>query len=230
MTLRTKFENFTIEGGGTRLRHGAGVAGYTHRYIAAEVAAAVDTTCLALPDYVGAKALTVAVNGPTVKALTDGRKYLQFDGTNDTLKSDSITGGDVATVILIARARTTDSATTIVASGSGVSINRNGASGTVINPSTPANNPEKLDNQWRFLAAVATASAASLTVDGTKITATPDPAGVWGTSLRLGANGAPNFFSPIDVLELITYPTALSDADIALVRTAMKAYYADELL
>ncbi|MFF2485263.1 hypothetical protein ACFVSU_02620 [Microbacterium sp. NPDC058062] len=204
------------------VHHSAGVVGYTHRWTPYEILPAVDAACLSWTDYVGGLALS-ATNGPTVKALADGRKYLQHDGGNDTIRSTSVPSGDVATVIMVARGRATDTGTTIYASGTGVSINRNGTTGTVINPGAAVNNPTKLDNTWRLVAAVATASDARLIIDGVKATATA--AGIWGTALRLGANGTPANFSMLDVAEVITYPTALSDADIALVRTAMIAAY-----
>ncbi|MGB7239930.1 MAG: hypothetical protein WBD41_28590 [Rhodococcus sp. (in: high G+C Gram-positive bacteria)] len=210
-----------------KIQAGLGVAGFTHRYTPNGILGAVGAIVTSWADDIGSRALAGA-NGPIVRALADGRKYLEFDGVNDTIKNDTMPAGDVGTVIMIARNRATDTGTTIMASGTGVSINRAGTSGTMLNPGTGVVNATKLDNQWRFVAAPATAAAASLTIDGVKATATPS--GIWGTNLRIGANGSPNFWSQLDIVEMVTYPTALSDADLATIRTAMKSSYPAILL
>jgi hypothetical protein len=210
--------------------HAPGVTGFTHRYVGLATTVDVGRELTVWQDLVGTAHLQPAGTSPvgtSPKVRQSTTRYLEFDGINDTLKSDSMSTS-VQTVIMVARARSTDSATTILASGTGVSINRNGASGTVLNPGVATNNTVKLDNQWRFVAAVATASVATLSIDGTKITATAS--GTWGTSLRLGANGTPGYWSPLDVAEVITYPTALSDGDVATIRTALQAVYTGMLL
>ncbi|MDV8076524.1 hypothetical protein R4P47_08140 [Rhodococcus sp. IEGM 1370] len=210
-----------------KIQTGLGVAGFTHRYTPNGIAGAVGAVVTSWADDIGTKPLA-GTNGPTVRALADARKYLEFDGVNDVIKNDAMPAGEVGTVIMIARNRATDSATTIMASGTGVSINRAGTSGTMLNPGTGVVNATKLDNQWRFVAAVATAAAASLTIDAVKATATAG--GTWGTNLRIGANGSPNFWSQLDIVDMVTYATALSDADIATIRTAMKSSYPTLLL
>lgn len=205
-----------------RFRHGAGVAGYAHRYMPDDVTTAVGAVTTSWTDYVGGKTLT-GTNGPTVRAIGDGRKYLEFDGTNDTIKNESFTVGNLQTVVMVAKGRAADSGTTIYVSGSAISVNRNGTAGTTINPGSPTNNATKLDNTWRCVAVVATASDARLIIDGVKATATPN--GTFANILRLAANGTPAFFSQLDVIELIAYPSALTDGQVATVRTAMLAAY-----
>jgi hypothetical protein len=204
------------------LRHSTGVSGYKHRWIMNEVTAAVDATALSVPDCVGG-ATSTGTSGPTVKALPSGRKYLQFDGTANTL-SAAVPAGDAVTVVLVARSRNTSG---ILASGAGVSINSTttgvlftgGGSTTVAKPPL---------NQWRFIAVTSDGTTGTVTVD--EATASASMTGTFGNVLRLAANGTPANFSQLDVLEVIPYPTVLTAAALASVRAAMKARYGTILL
>lgn len=204
------------------LRHGAGVSGYRHRWIMNEVPAAVDTVVTSIPDYVGGVPFT-GTSGPILKALPSGLKYLQFDGTANTL-SAAIAAGDALTVVLVARARAISG---IFASGTGVSINPT-TTGVLFTGggSTTATNTTL--NQWRVIAVTADGTTGTVTVDGAAASAAMT--GVFGNVLRLGANGTPANFSQLDVLEVIPYPTALNAAALASVRAALKVRYGSILL
>lgn len=204
------------------LRHGAGVGGYKHRWIMNEVPAAIDTVATSVPDYVGGASFA-GTSGPTVKALPSGLKYLQFDGTANTLTA-AIPAGDAVTVIMVARSRNTSG---ILASGAGVSINptstgvlfTGGGSVTVAKPPL---------NQWRVIAASSDGTNATVTVDESSASAAMT--GTFGNVLRLAANGTPANFSQLDVAEVITYPTVLNAASIAAIRAALKVRYGSVLI
>jgi hypothetical protein len=129
----------------------------------------------------------------------------------------------MSTLVLVARTRSTDGAFTVLAAGATTTIVRAGTSGTALNPGTQSINPTKTDNTWRVIIATATATEANITIDGVKTNATANNA--FGNMLRLGADGTPSLFSKLDIIEAVTYPTALSDADKASIRTAMKNSY-----
>lgn len=208
-------------------RHSAGVTGFKHRYMSEDIGTAVGSVAGAWEDYVGAKALAAAPNGPTVRALPDGRKYLEFDGVNDFMANNTIPDGDSLTVVMVARSRDTAVTYNAYMAGLNCSIARSGNTATALNPGTAKTVPVPLDNQWRVVVAVATPTVATLTVDGTTGVATA--AGTFGTALRLG--GANNSsFSMLDIVEFIAFPTALSDPEKVSVRAAMKAAYPTLLL
>ncbi|NII42097.1 hypothetical protein E9228_002755 [Curtobacterium flaccumfaciens] len=204
------------------LRHGAGVSGYKHRWIMNEVTAAVDTVALTVPDYVGGVPFT-GTSGPTVKALPSGIKYLQFDGSANTLTA-AIPAGDALTVVMIARSRGTAG---LLASGTGAAV---GVGSSYVQFTGGTTVPVNLSavNQWRFIAITADGTNATMTVDGT--TATGAATAVFGNVLRLAANGTPANFSQLDVLEVDAYPTALNVSALASVRAAMKVRYGSILL
>jgi hypothetical protein len=222
MTVLTKYPVTFTTTSPQKLRAGVGVTGYTHRYMGQDITAAAGVVVTGWDDSVGTKPLT-GTNGPTVRAIADGRKYLEFDGVNDHIKNDTLTAGDFSTLVLVARTRSTDGAYTVLAAGAQTTIIRAGTSGTAMNPGTLMTNSTKTDNTWRVIIATSTASEANITVDGVKTTGVAGNA--FGNMLRLGADGTPNLFSTLDVIEVLTYPTALSDGDKATIRTSLKAAY-----
>lgn len=162
---------------------------------------------------------------PVLRRDGAGHAWLEFNGTTDVLANGA--AGTIGTVVMVARYRGTDTTATILASGSGVSINRISTTGTLLNGTSSATNAVKMDNAWRYIAATASATAAQMTIDATKTTGTAS--GIWGTTLRLGANGTPAAFSNLDVAEVLTYSSDLTDPDIASIRTALQAAYAGML-
>jgi hypothetical protein len=204
------------------LRHGAGIGGYKHRWIMNEVPAAVDTVATAAPDYVGGVPLT-GTSGPIVKALPSGLKYLQFDGTANTLTA-ALATGDALTVVMVARSRGTSG---LLASGTGAAIGV-GASYVQFSGGTTVPVNVSAVNQWRVIVVTADGVNATMTVDG--VSATGAAAAVFGNVLRLAANGTPANFSQLDVAEVITYPTVLNTASIATVRAALKVRYGSVLI
>lgn len=155
--------------------------------------------------------------------LRTRRNEQRVDGTANTL-SAVIAAGDALTVVLVARARAISG---IFASGTGVSINptTTGVLFTGGGSTTATNTTLK---QWRVIAATADGTTDTVTVDGA--TASASMTGVFGNVLRLAANGTPANFSQLDVLEVISYPTALNAAALASVRAALKIRYGSILL
>lgn len=201
-------------------RHSAGVTGFTHRYMYQDIAAAVGATATLWSDYAGALDVS-GTNGPTVRALADGRKYLEFDGVNDTL--GAIGGGTNQTVVMVAKTRATATASTLLFSGSTATIARYMATNTILGGGGDIATAISLDNQWRVVIASVDGTTGTITVDG--VTATAAKTATFGNVIRFGANSTPANFAPLDIVESITYAGVLDATQKTAVRNAMKAAY-----
>lgn len=199
-----------------RAIHGAGVSGYTHRYIPDDIAEAAAAVLGSdgWVDYVAGKNLA-GTNRPTVRTDADG-KYLEFDGTNDTILNNTLTVGDAITVAFVARARSI--------AGSAIT-----GSSALANPQTTYTQMNAaivnttMLSTWRCVIVSGDGTNVTCTVDG----ATTSAAGtsVFGANLRVAANGTPANFCPLDIREIVTYNRLLTTDEKAAVRASMKAAF-----
>jgi hypothetical protein len=211
----------------------AGIAGYNYRFAAPslipKLGLANDDPVTTWPSYGSVDYPLTVPSGaasPTFKT-NSGNPYVEFDGTDDGMAVAAYGSGTVNTVVMVMRKAGTGG-TVPVFSGGGWNTSVSSNFGMNLAGNTGGIPVVAMTNDtWHVAAAVFNNNSSFLVVDGTKSVQTPASVSQTTTIFRVGRDGA--FFAHFDLVELIAYPTALSEGNIATIRAALQDAYPDLL-
>lgn len=206
--------------------HSIGVAGYDNRWVTRDLPEASGSTIHQWTATSGVN-LTASTTARDANVVTSsGFKAISFDGVEDALVNLTLPAAQ-RTVILVGRITAADGVNTSIFAGpdDDIQVIRNAsnqlgvfAPGTGVAVSTAT----ETGSAWHVFGLRLGASDATVWRDGTKL-ATATSSGLALTGLRLPVAGGT--FGKIEVAELVTYPTALADADMLTIKTELKKTY-----
>jgi len=206
--------------------HSVGVSGYENRWVSRDLTQAAGDV---LPEWAATNGVKLtgssSIRYPSV-VTSSGFKALSFNGVDDGLSNTALPTAQ-RTVILVARVTAADGVNTPLIGGADddIQLIRNGsnqigvfAPGTGVSASTAT----ETGSTWHVFGLRLDATEATAWRDGVKLAAAASTgAGLTGLRLPI-ASGA---FGKIEALELVTYPTALADADMMTIKTELKKTY-----
>lgn len=230
MTILTTHKGITYTGGKSAslplLLHGAGVPGVNHRWVAKvhEVGALTTAT-----DQVGS--LPLAGSATVVDAA--GQRFFRFDGISQVLSAAGVS--DVGTVTVVARVQAANGTSQGILNGAAVKISRTVGStdaspvvmatiggGTNLYHAVQTNGPS-----FHVLTIARGASTTAFAAD--TVTGSQSSGAAPITRLDIGAMNVGADYGQIDVLEVITWPTALTIPQTQQVYAALKTHYGNAL-
>lgn len=215
----------------------AGVSGSAYRWRAADLSGSDGDAIAAWSPAVGEIDLVqaTAANKPLLK-IENGVRMLRFDGTNDELTpASTLVAGNLHTITLLTRVRAAQGSQHGILNTSTGAIQRGGGSptattnvnggGTGATNTAVAVDPTSttIFHCMSFALGLDQSSVAvrSVTIGATTAAVNGDAE---PTTIRIG-QGFLGTFGNIDVLEVITWPFALTTTQRAAVRTQMQAVY-----
>jgi hypothetical protein len=205
--------------------HSVGVSTYDNRWVAR------DLTGATLHEWTATSGVKLTANAsandPAIVTSSVGAiKALSFDGVDDALRNTALPATQ-KTMILVARITAADGAGVSMLSGNDDDIqmvrnssNQMGvfAPGSGVSVSTAT----ETGGLWHVFGLRLDATEATVWRDGTKLaTAASSGLGLGGIRLPVGGGA----FGKMEIAEFITYPTALTDADMMTIKTALKQTY-----
>ncbi|MGO4143811.1 hypothetical protein AB4Y77_01890 [Paenarthrobacter sp. YAF11_1] len=230
MTTKRTFAN-NFAGGDSAsldyLSHSTGVAGYTHRWLAARQSPADGAALSAFTPTTGTLALSSNGTAPTMQTDEYGNRCVRFDGVDDILSASGLS--DVQTLVVVARVKAATGVEHGVFHTGGTYLKRTTAdtsaitiSGTTskfvsVNPNGPL---------YHVFSLAATSTTSRYAIDGT---AAEVGASTGVHSQVTIGRASTAIFGNLDVYEVITYPTALSLGNLTSIRAAMAARYGSAL-
>jgi len=218
----------------TPTMHGYGLTTASHRYIGAQLPA-VDALATPWPDAIGSLSLALATTNLKVATGPAGvDKAVVTSGVAQSANTQRIfntTGApEVRTLAVLLNNVTpaTSAFTFASAANPGLSVLR-GASGALVARLGSAQAVAPLGGAeaagWKVVFAIYddVAGTVTLDADGTSVTATGAVATTSSATFMVGGSEAAA--TDVRIAEVLTFPTALSVADRASVRSALKAHY-----
>jgi len=229
MTIKRTFAtNFTGGNSATLpyLNHSTGVAGVNHRWMASRQAGADGATITALTPVTGALALSSNGTAPTLQTDEYGNRCIRFDGVDDILSASGL--GDVQTVTVVARVKAASGTDQGIVHTGGAYANRTGTTTKVFVAGSTSKFPavDTSGPKYHVISIAANGSTSRYAVDG--LSAEIGASTGVLSEVTLG-RASTTIFGNLDIVEAFTYPTALTLADLANIRTAMSSKYGTAL-
>lgn len=203
--------------------HNVGVSGYDNRW------AARDLSGSTLHEWTATSGVKLTANAsandPAI-VTSSGVKALSFDGVDDALRNTALPATQ-RTMILVARITATDGAGVSILSGADddIQLIRNASNQIGVfapGAGVAASTATETGNGWHVFGLRLDATEATGWRDGVKlVTAASSGLGLGAVRLPVGGGA----FGKIDVAEFITYPTALTDADMLTIKSTLKQTY-----
>lgn len=215
-----------------KVLHSVGVAGYNNRFVASHLTYADDAPVMTWDDAIDpTRYFTAESSGvaPLMKTVS-GHKVLQFDGTDDTLVSNTLV--PFGSIAILAKVLAADGVNTglwrqvspefpaavrIPGNQTGVFF-PDGTTTSIINVNP--NDWSVLGVQWAADPGLNWVHKTGSAVVSENVSDVPN---ILATSLQLAKQGGT--FGSIQVAEVITWPGALSSTDFETVYTALAVHY-----
>ncbi len=195
-------------------------------------AARIPTTAepvLIAPSVSGASALLAPNTGfaPSVVEDTTGRRVLRFDGADDVMRIDPLTGPAPSTVVMVATLRRAPGDFDTVGCFHTIGVNTPDLTrwpdGTLsLYAGTRLTGPQ-LGTGRHVIAAVLNGSASRVTVDGASITG--DAGTMTANGFNIGTQRGTSVRAAIDVDALMVWPRALTGAEVDDEVAALRAEF-----
>ncbi|AUM16455.1 MULTISPECIES: GDSL-type esterase/lipase family protein [Rhodococcus] len=215
------------------VRQDPGVTGYSSRWVAAELTGADGTAVASWTDTDTQIALTqpTGTKQPTLQTV-GGVKVVRFDGVDDELRNTALTAyNSIAIVFRMADTAPTDTSPGLFSSADAMGVARGtsasqyrtnvffAGTGRSVSPGTVT----APNGVGRFLVLRNNDGDARMEVNGVAVTNTTAATATTVTSLLLGQRN--NSFGNIEIVEVMVFPTGLTDAQMATLYTYAKSQY-----